>query len=99
MAVDGYAFLTGRAATQDQFEPITWALCEMGRQTSAPAYLIAVTLLQRLSRDIARFLTEYDMWLTPTLAEPPVPKQLEELREVKEAEAAAEQAIKAALGL
>ena len=73
MAVDGYAFLTGRAATQDQFEPITWALCEMGRQTSAPAYLIAVTLLQRLSRDIARFLTEYDMWLTPTLAEPPVP--------------------------
>ena len=73
MAVDGYAFLTGRVATQDQFEPITWALCEMGRQTSAPAYLIAVTLLQRLSRDIARFLTEYDMWLTPTLAEPPVP--------------------------
>lgn len=73
MAVDGYAFITGRAATQDQFEPLTWALCEMGRQTSAPAYLIAVTLLQRLSRDIARFLTEYDMWLTPTLAEPPVP--------------------------
>ncbi len=33
------------------------------------------------------------------LVEPPVPKQLEELREVKEAEAAAEQAIKAALGL
>jgi DNA-directed RNA polymerase subunit beta' len=33
------------------------------------------------------------------LAEPPVPKQLEELREVKEAEAAADQAVKAALGL
>jgi DNA-directed RNA polymerase subunit beta' len=33
------------------------------------------------------------------LVAPPVPKQLEELREVKEAEAAAEQAIKAALGL
>jgi amidase len=73
MAVDGYAFLTGRTATPDQFEPLTWALCEMGRQTSAPAYLIAVTLLQRLSRDIARFLVEYDVWLTPTLAEPPVP--------------------------
>ncbi len=33
------------------------------------------------------------------LVEPPVPKQLEELREVKEAEQAAEQAIRAALGL
>jgi DNA-directed RNA polymerase subunit beta' len=33
------------------------------------------------------------------LAEPPVPKQLEELREVKEAEAAKDRAIKAALGL
>jgi DNA-directed RNA polymerase subunit beta' len=33
------------------------------------------------------------------LAEPPVPKQLEELREAKEAEAAAEKAVKVALGL
>jgi len=33
------------------------------------------------------------------LAEPPVPKQLEELREEKEAEAAADKAVKAALGL
>ncbi|RKY08837.1 MAG: DNA-directed RNA polymerase subunit beta', partial [Planctomycetota bacterium] len=33
------------------------------------------------------------------LAEAPIPKQLEELREVKEAEAAADQAVKAALGL
>jgi DNA-directed RNA polymerase subunit beta' len=33
------------------------------------------------------------------LAEPPVPKQLEELREAKEAEAAKDRAIKAALGL
>lgn len=33
------------------------------------------------------------------LAEPPIPKQLEELREEKEAEAAADKAVKAALGL
>jgi len=31
MSVDGYAFLTGRTATPDQFEPLTWALCESGR--------------------------------------------------------------------
>ena len=33
------------------------------------------------------------------LAEPPIPKQLEELRDAKEAEAAADKAVKAALGL
>jgi DNA-directed RNA polymerase subunit beta' len=33
------------------------------------------------------------------MGEPPLPKQLEELRQVKEAEAAAEKAVKAALGL
>jgi DNA-directed RNA polymerase subunit beta' len=33
------------------------------------------------------------------LGEPPIPKQLEELRETKEAEAAADKAVKAALGL
>ena len=33
------------------------------------------------------------------MGEPPVPKQLEELRQAKEAEAAAEKAVKAALGL
>jgi hypothetical protein len=33
------------------------------------------------------------------LVEPPIPKQLEELRELKEAEAAAERAVKEALGI
>lgn len=71
--IDGMAFLTGRAATPDQFEPLTWALCEMGRQQSASAYLLAVAVLQRVSRDIGHFFVNYDVWLTPTLSEPPVP--------------------------
>jgi len=73
MAVDGFALMTSRNATADQFEPLTWALCERGRQTSAPAYLIAVTLLQTVTRQIGRFFIDYDVWITPTLAEPPVP--------------------------
>lgn len=73
MAVDGMALLTGRSATPDQFEPLTWALCEKGRQHSAADYLVAVTLLQGVARDIGRFLVDYDVWLTPVLAEPPVP--------------------------
>lgn len=73
MAVDGWALLTGKAATPDQFEPLTWALCEKGRQSSAPDYLIAVTLLQMMARGMGRFLVDYNLWLTPTLCEPPVP--------------------------
>jgi amidase len=71
--IDGMAQVTGQTPTPDQFEPLTWALYEMGRQQTATAYLLALTVLQRVSRDVARFLLDYDVWLTPTLGEPPVP--------------------------
>jgi len=72
-SIDGLTLLTGRTPAPDQFETLTWALYEMGRQQSASAYLLAVTALQRVARDIARFFVDYDVWLTPTLPEPPVP--------------------------
>jgi amidase len=57
----------------DQVEPLTWALAEMGSQYSAADYLHAVVTLQQTARRMAGFLVDYDVWLTPTLAEPPVP--------------------------
>lgn len=71
--IDGIGLATGRTLTRDQFEPLTWALYEMGRQQSASAYLLSLTFLQRVARDIARFFLKYDVWITPTLSEPPVP--------------------------
>jgi len=71
--IDGFGFISGQAATQEKFEPLTWALYEMGRQQSASSYLLSVTFLQRIAREVARFLLKYDVWLTPTLGEPPVP--------------------------
>ncbi len=71
--IDGAARLTGQTPTADQFEPFTWALYELGRQQSAPAYLLALTEMQKLSREITRLFIDYDIWLTPTLGEPPVP--------------------------
>ena len=64
---------TGKTITPDQVEPLTWALIEKGRQTNAGTYLLALEDLQRISRDVARLFTQWDVWLTPTLAEPPVP--------------------------
>jgi amidase len=71
--IDGLGLATGRTPSQNQFEPLTWALYEMGRQQSASSYLLSLTFLQRVARDIARLFLKYDLWLTPTLSEPPVP--------------------------
>jgi len=70
--IDGLSLAVKRAPSRDQFEPLTWALYEMGRQQSASAFLLSLTLLQRISREVARFFLKYDVWLTPTLGEPPV---------------------------
>lgn len=59
-------------AAKDQVEPLSWALYEMGCSFDAADYLHALQTVQRISRDVARFLTDYDVWLTPTLGEPPV---------------------------
>ena len=69
--VDGWAHITQRQPVPDQFEPVTWAVAELGRQQSGPAYLLARQDIFRLSRDIARFFAAYDVWLTPTITEPP----------------------------
>jgi amidase len=71
--LDFLGTLRGSKVTSDLVEPLTWAFYEKGRQNTASAYLQAVTFLQRASREIARFFVDYDVWLTPTLAEPPVP--------------------------
>jgi amidase len=70
--IDGMAMAMGRAVEEDQFEPGTWALYEMGRRRSGSEYLMALQWLQIVSRQIAHFFTAYDVWLTPTLGEPPL---------------------------
>ena len=65
--------VTGWKPTRESFEPLTWALHEMGASLSAADYLTAVQDLQGLARVVARFFVDHDVWLTPVLAEPPLP--------------------------
>jgi amidase len=58
---------------QDQVEPLTWAFYEVGRHYTSADYSHALVRMQRVSRQIADFMVDYDVLLTPTLAEPPVP--------------------------
>lgn len=63
----------GRSPEKNELEPFTCALYQVGKRQTASAYLQAVETLQKITRKIARFFVEYDILLTPTLAEPPVP--------------------------
>ncbi len=65
---------TGGALPDPQLvEPLTYALAERGRHISSAEFIGAVHGLHRQSRLIAPFFERYDLWLTPTLAQPPRP--------------------------
>jgi len=62
----------GRPGTEEEVEPLTWALVNVGRALDAGEYLKAVEGLQRCSRQLATPFAHFDVLLTPTLGEPPV---------------------------
>jgi amidase len=65
--------LLGREPARDELEPFTWALYEHGMRVSGGDLLLAMTDLQRFSRRIAEVFADVDVWLSPTLATPPLP--------------------------
>jgi amidase len=64
---------TRRAPAESDFEPLTWALRDMGMAFTSADYLQAVGRLQLFSRQVGRWFQQFDVWLTPVLAEPPLP--------------------------
>ena len=71
--IDGISQGLGLTPSPESFEPLTWALYGMGSKQSGSQYLLALQMLQLIGRDVARFFESYDVCLTPTLGEPPVP--------------------------
>lgn len=70
--VKGISLITRKEPAPEQYEPLTWALYEMGLKVSGADYLMAVGILQRMTREMALLYAQYDVLLTPTLGEPPV---------------------------
>jgi amidase len=62
----------GRPATEEDVEPLTWALVDIGRTLNAAQHLKSVQELQRVARQLAEVFADVDVLLTPTLGEPPV---------------------------
>lgn len=63
----------GREPGPDEIEPLTRAYWEAGEGVTAAEYLRAIEQLQRFARGVAAFLTDVDLWLTPTMSTPPLP--------------------------
>jgi amidase len=61
----------GREPERSELEPLTWAVREAGERRSAVEHVLCVQRLQRAAREILSFFDDVDLWLTPTLAEPP----------------------------
>jgi amidase len=73
-SLDQLGLLIGRKITADDVEPVTWALAEEGWTRSSARYLADIGIHQMIGRAIAGWHESgFDLLLTPTLAEPPVP--------------------------
>jgi amidase len=55
------------------FEPGTWMLAQAGRSYRADELAVAVHLVRRVGREVARWFEAWDLLLTPTLGAPPLP--------------------------
>jgi amidase len=65
--------LTGREASPELVEPLSWTMWEGIQDRTALDYLLARTQLTAISRGIIALWESYDVILTPGLAERPVP--------------------------
>jgi len=70
---DARAPLVGAAVTQSDVEPLTWAVIERGRSLSGPQHSADIEAIRLASRGICTELLPYDIFVTPTLTQPPRP--------------------------
>jgi len=73
-ALEAWSARIGAPITKDDVEPLTWALAEMGRATSAVQYLAAIEGNHAHARRVSGWWQQgFDLLLTPTCAAPPPP--------------------------
>ncbi|MFD7661195.1 amidase [Streptomyces sp. NPDC059788] len=71
--VDELAAAFGRPIDSSTLEPATLAGYHYGQRVSAPQFIAALTIRNRVARSLARYFATYDILLTPTVPELPAP--------------------------
>lgn len=64
----------GRKIGAGDVEPVTMAVIERGRATSGIEHQARIAGVREMGRDIVQDLDAFDLFLTPTLTQPPRPK-------------------------
>lgn len=72
-SIKAWARRTGHTPRENHFEAATWRMYQHSLAQSGGDYLLAWQDLQKSCRDFVAYFTDHDVWLTPTLAQPPVP--------------------------
>jgi amidase len=65
--------VSGQAPTPESVERLTWEMFQRGLKQNSIEYLGALARLQRHARTIIEWMSSYDLLLTPSLAERPLP--------------------------
>jgi amidase len=74
MAARGFSQTLGREVTADDIEPVNWVLIERAQQVSAVDYAAAQAAAYAFRRALQQWWADgWDLLLTPTVAEPPLP--------------------------
>jgi Asp-tRNA(Asn)/Glu-tRNA(Gln) amidotransferase A subunit family amidase len=71
--LEARAAALGRELSADDVEQVTWARAVDGRTYTAADYARAIGIVHRTGRMVARFFTDYDVLLSPTMCQPPYP--------------------------
>ncbi|KQM32533.1 UNVERIFIED_ORG: amidase [Agrobacterium larrymoorei] len=65
--------LLGRPLTAEDFPPMLWEMIEAGSRISAIDVNVATTRLHAVASTVTSVFDHYDVFLSPTLAQPPLP--------------------------
>lgn len=72
LGIDAGVLRAGREPAADELEPLSRAVYERAQETPSVAYLGAVAQLQAVARGLVAFFADYDLLVTPGLAERPL---------------------------
>jgi amidase len=64
--------ITGRQATADDMEPLSWELFQVAASLNATQAEVNMGMLQGVARMLVAWCSQYDFVITPALAEAPV---------------------------
>ena len=71
VTVEDRAAALGREPNPEDVEPLTWRMIQADRSTGAD-YIRATRAVHAMGRIVGRWFQDYDLMLTPTMAQPPM---------------------------